>query len=326
MGVLDLDRRFNLKEGGEEVLGWYRPRPWIQLEMSTLEGAYPPSGVMLSPQDMVFVMDGALQHGAAGLALFNIMARGNELLSTLAADIPWTEAPCAEEMVRRYVALRYGRCAQDDMERSFGAYQHSVDAALLMPGFFTMGYRRLDASKVSRGFEFIYTSGESQLQAWLEDEERDPAWIEQKIEEFVPKLAFGKEALRYAKRMSETLEGSVLYLYYLWELSYVLIRWEGVINLFSAHRMHESSSRKAVFFQRAIEAFHRVKDLYSGLPEYSMEQLPSLAPEVEYTPYFLANWRNYDAKARQWKDVIGRFHVVWERFPEYEDVLMRLRP
>lgn len=140
--------------------------------------------------------------------------------------------------------------------------------------------------------------------------------------------SFGqKKALEFALKQSSFQKENNLYYNYLWKLKYILARWKGVISLFTSYKCkYASSPREAkVHFLKALSSLEKVEELYRDRKEYHMALLKQVAKDVEYNPYFLKTWYDYN-KNSFWEPLIGRFHVVWERFDEYRKFLTELNP
>jgi len=307
VGVLDWDSEFSATPDGEKEFGWYRPRPWMQLKHLSMETSYPPLYSHIKPQDLYRSFRQAADHGARGIWAFDIVARSHPMLSDLSAEMGWHPHQSFETLYRGYVRRRYGTISADRMEQSIEMYIQAVDSGI-----------RLVAAETcfpaeSELFEKVHRS-----------EEHLKGWIEKRLQDFQSKYKCALRAQELALQEAANQRNNPFYGLYLWELNYLVARWEGCIAFYRAYRYAQADHEQAkTYFQEAVEQFYRIKDLFRDRPEYSMAKLEELGQGVKYLSHFVKNWNTI---RRRWVDIRPYYDVVWEHFDRYEELLRRMAP
>ncbi|MGE0377105.1 MAG: hypothetical protein AB7Q45_16975 [Planctomycetaceae bacterium] len=314
VGVAEWDVRRMHPEGFPRGFG---DRPFIQLTHSNMEGWWPPNTHRNHPQWLVEYFGEAIDTGADGVLFFHIQADTNEIVADLASKIGWEGRPDVDRFYRDYVRRRFGAESIDALAESLSLLCDAVDYGANRQ---TSPFPEMMHPLVPPGFD---GSAEEQLSHFEEDGAARTLWIENHLAVFRDRGKLAAQAVLLARSVAPRLQNEPFIREYLWELDYVAARYEGIENMFSAHLLAEADPEQAArHFDRAVEAFFTVKELFRDKPEIRMSELRKLEPDVPYTSAFLQDWetRGY------WMPRVLSFHVVWERFDHFEQLIRNLRP
>ena len=150
------------------------------------------------------------------------------------------------------------------------------------------------------------------------------AWIKSQMQKYQKHAKMAARAARIAHSVPREVSQEPLSNTYFWELDYVRFRFEGILALYRSHLLADTDPKKADDeFQKAMDAFLAVKEMFRGRKEISMDELWDLEPDVPFTDSYRANWesRGFWGGGRA-----DDAQVVWERFHIFEAKLRALRP
>lgn len=306
VGVADLDRSYTASRKREEVFDWYRPRSWLAWRLLSFEAGYPPSFVDSSPQELITDLRIAADHGASGVIAFNIVANSNALLGDLSAELGWNPNLKEKDYLEDYVRRRYGESPLPSMLESQQFQIQATDPALRLVANDTCFPPETELHRKAR-----------------DGDENLDAWIAKRLERYRVKYQFAVKARERALTEARNHPNDSLYAHDLWELNYIVTRWQGCISFYEAYRSLADPERSNSHFREALERFYEIKAMFAIRPEYSMANLPKLGKDVPYLPHFLKEW---DTIHRRWTDIRPYYYPVWEHFDRYEWWLRGLDP
>ncbi|MGD9857654.1 MAG: hypothetical protein AB7U20_22140 [Planctomycetaceae bacterium] len=317
IGVADWDRKQEPQRVPDPTFGG---RPYTQLTHTLMEGWWPPDTVRRNPQWLMDYFNDSIDNGARGLLSFHIQANTNPLLADLTAQIGLREQPLAD-YYRDYARRRFGAAVGDVMAESLAAFCDAVD---LQPADNPDPVRgSLDDKANFLTFPGVTRSAEEMLFRSRELEGNQTAWIERQLEIMRPGAAQAAHALMLARSVAPVLRDDPFFEEYRWQLDYLSARFAGIEGLYRSYLLADTDPAQArQQFHRAVTAFESIKALFAGNIRYKMNELRTVEPDVPYTKSFLDEWEFRGAKD---KDTYT-FHVVWERFPLFEEFLWSLRP
>jgi hypothetical protein len=309
VGVVEWDLHRNHGDGLPEV---FEGRRYLQLVHTNMEGWWPPSTTRNPPQWLVDYFAKALQNRAEGFLFFHIQAGNTEINADLAAALSWTPKLDLDHFYRDYARRRFGEEAAAPLAESlrlfcdvadFGATSKTRDV------FVTLSFPGFDGS------------AETQLRdALTRPVTERKRWIQERLQEIGKKAELAGKALLMARSAAPTLTSQEFYQRHLWELDYLAARFEGITSLYKAHLC--DGAQAELLFERAVNAFGQIKELFRHRKDYHMSEIRNLEPDVPYTAAFLRDWETRGF----WEPRSKSFHVVWERIPEFEQLLLSLRP
>ena len=314
VGVVEWDVRRMHPEGFPEG---FSNRPFIQLTHSNMEGWWPPNAHRNHPQWLVDYFGESIDNGAHGVLFFHIQADTNEIVADLAAKIGWEERPNVERFYHDYARRRFGAESADVLAESLSLLCDAVDygANRQLSPFPEMMYPLVPPA---------YDGSAENYLAKLEqqgDARRD--WIDDRLPVFRSRGKTAAQAMLLARAVSPRRSDEPFLREYLWELDYVAARYEGIENMYAAHLLAETEPFKAArHFNRAINAFQSVKDLFRDQPGIRMSELRKLEPNVPYTAAFINDWETHG----YWQPRVKSMHVIWERFDHFEKLIRAMRP
>jgi len=304
-GIADWDSTLIISPSAiKKQFNWYKPRQWMILDHLTLEGYYPPAHVRgESIEEIINLYKLGVDHGAEGMMVFNIIANSNELSCNLAAELGWNPYLRKEKFLNKYVERRFGRDSNSKLFKSYQNHLDSIDDGLRI---------------VAGGTEFF--AAERELRKEFNSKHKEKDWLKLKMNVYLEKQKKAKSALKMAMSKSKNHSVNLFYKKYLCELKFVVLRWQGIIS-YCKFLKSNRSEEQVRYASEALDAFRRIKVLYAGRKEYSMKALKGLAKEkgIRYTRCFLDNWM--DIVSEHWKPRIPNFHLVWEKFSQYEQFL-----
>lgn len=317
IGVADWDRKQEPQRVPDPTFGG---RPYIQLTHTLMEGWWPPDTVRRHPQWLLDYFNDAIDHGARGLLSFHIQANTNPLLADLTAEVGLRD-PALADYYRDYARRRFGAAAEGVMAESLAAFCNAVN---LQPADDPDPVRgSLDDKANFLTFPGVTRSAEEMLLRSHTLKDGQAAWIEEQLEILQPGAARAAQALLLARSVSPILKGDPFFEAHLWQLDYLAARFAGIEGLYRSWLLADTDPDQArAEFAQAVTAFDSIKALFRDNPRYRMSELRRLEPDVPYTRAFVEDWEFRGAKD---KDTYT-FHVVWERFPLFEEFLWSLRP
>ncbi len=305
LGVVewDLDRVHNPIL--DEDFKYFKGRPYIQLTHSNFEGWWPPTSTRNHPTYLTDYFNRAIDNGAEGIAFFHIQAGVSEKIADLTARIGWESHPDVPAFYRDYARRRFGAENAEVLGESLELFCDGVDF-----------YQTLSPAMFHR-------SGEHALSILEETGDAKKAWLKERLAELEPKRKLAARALTLARSVAARLDGDFLFEKCLWELDYVAMRFEGITSLYNAHLIADSDPEAAeALFNRCMDAFFAVKELFRIRPDTHMSELRNLEPDVPFTAMHLDDWETHGF----WDVRVYDQHVVWERFDIFEERLLAQRP
>lgn len=307
-GIADWDSTLIIESSAiKDKFNWYEGRQWMMLDHLTLEAYYPPPFIKgEKPKEVTNLYRMAVDHEASGILAFNIVANTNELLCNLVAEFGWNPNLNGDSFLKRYVTLRFGRGSSAKILESYENYIASIDEDL----------------RISAGDN--YFPAELKLRNKFKTDSLSADWINLKCKEFYVKYECVQKAMEIALTEKENQKDNPLYDKYLWELSYIKFRWEGIISFYNAYKYLVDSIQSQKYFDDAMDRFCQIKELYRNKKEYSMNALQEVAEGTKYNPWFLRNWRK--SVSDFWTPIIPHFNIVWENFDKYESALRSMSP
>ena len=237
---------------------------------------------------------------------FHIQAGVYEMSADLAATIGWVHHPDLKEFYRDYARRRFGTGVADTLARSIDIFCDAVDL-------------RMALSPVC-----FRNSGEDLLGNCELTGHQRKEWIKSQMQKYQKHADMAARAARLARSVPNKVREERLSNTYFWELDYVGLRFDGILALYRSHLLADTDPEQAdEEFQKALNAFLAIKEMFRGSKEISMDQLWDLEPDVPFTDSYRANWesRGFWGGGRA-----DDAQVVWERFDIFEAKLRALRP
>lgn len=317
IGVAEWDNKKDSERIPDPTFGG---RPYIQVTHTNMEGWWPPSTSRRHPQWVMDYFDDAIRNGAEGVMSFHIQADTNPLLADLTAEIGWKKLDL-EEYLRDYSGRRFGEETAGQMAQSLAAFLTAVDLRVQGPEM-DLRWTHADPSLIftlpgARG------SAEGQLESLEATGAERTKWIEDRLALMEQSGEWTAQARQLEQSATAGQENDPFVKDYRWELDYLAYRIEGATSMYRAHLMVGSAPvQSEEQFQRAMDAFPKVRNLFRDRPRYHMSKLQEIEPDVPYTEAFLTDW---EWRGHRYPDVKW-FHIVWERLDEFEEKLRRMKP
>lgn len=314
VGVVEWDVRRMHPDGFPRGFG---KRPFIQLTHSNMEGWWPPNSHRNHPQWLVDYFGESIDTGANGVLFFHIQANTNEIVADLAARIGWEGRPDVKRFYHDYARRRFGEEASEVLAESLSLLCDAVDygANRQLSPFPEMMYPLVPPAYDGSAENYL-AKLEIQGDARLN-------WISERLPVFRTRGKTAAEAMLLARAASPRLHDEPFFRKYLWELDYVAARYEGIENMYDAHLLAQEEPQQAVrHFNRAVDAFYSVKELFRDQPGIRMSEIRKLEPEVPYTAAYLEDWETHG----YWQPRVQSMHVIWERFDHFEKLIHAMRP
>ena len=258
VGVCDLSNR---------RMPSYDGRKWIFQRLTSFEGHDLPFN-MITPADVISQVRDVAEHGAMGVAAFNIAGQANPAICDLMAELAWDSQTEYADFLKDYVTKRYGEESAPKMLLSYNALLEAADSRMNGPS--------PDALK-----------------------KHQTEFDEQLVKD---KLAASEKALQAALSQEVKLADNKFYKVYLTEAKVVNLSWK-VEDVFKrgyleAAKLKEVGASKdeldALSKKVHDEALAFLKQLRKlcDIPEYNEEMaLSALKEKLRLHPYFLEHWR-----------------------------------
>ena len=311
VGVVEWDLRRSHDEGLPPTFG---KRPYIQLTHTNMEQWWPPATTRTYPPWVADLFARAYEKGAQGVLFFHIQAGHTELNADLASKIAWNRRVDIKAFYADYARRRFGAEVAGPMAESVALFCEAANLGVAAESSQTF---------LTLTFPGMMGSAEAQLKALTVKGEERRRWLEGRLALLEPKARLASEAMLAARSVAPLMKDEELYRKHLWELDYLAARFEGIRSLFRAHIVADSDPAAAAsLFRRATTAFDNVKELFRDRKDYRMSELRNLEPDVPYTEAFLKDWETHGF----WQPTVRSMHIVWERLPEFENLVKSLKP